>query len=120
MTTTTERHEIEAWLGEDWTDTQREQIIAAYLAAEPHTPDAEREALLAAIAQRVDGTLDRAALVADDQAAQLAAAQTRLARRAALRADVAAGMSESEAARVYGVARETVRKWMGKPVVGWN
>ncbi len=52
----------------------------------------------------------------------LAVPRYRLARYAAARADlhaavrdaVAAGMSESEAARVAGVARDTVRRILGK------
>ena len=34
--------------------------------------------------------------------------------KAAVRAAVAAGMSESEAARQAGVSRMTVRSWLGK------
>lgn len=34
--------------------------------------------------------------------------------REAVRREVAAGMTESEAARRHGVSRQTVRAWLGK------
>lgn len=114
--TTTQRHEIEAWLGHDtgWTTEQVDQIVDAYLRAQPDTPDDEREALLTAIAQRIDGALDRAQLLRDDTAAQVHAEETRKLLRSAVRADVAAGMSEYTAAETYGVSRMTIRAWLGK------
>ena len=41
-------------------------------------------------------------------------AQSTMSLRQAVRDAVAAGMSESEAARVAGVSRMTVRAWLGK------
>lgn len=114
--TTTQRHEIRAWLGDDWTDEQVEQIITEYRAVE-HLADGhpeEREAILTAIAQRIDGTLDRVELVETDVTARIRANHTRTMLRGALRAEVAAGMSEHEAARLYGVTRMTIRAWLGK------
>ena len=114
-----QHHELLAWLGDDWTDDQIAEIIRLYAAAEEATPEDEREALLVAICQRVDGTLDRQALVDADQRAQLAAEEARRARRGGLRADIAAGMSESEAARLWQVSRGTARHWVGKTPSGW-
>src|SRR5690554_661033 len=110
-----QHHELLAWLGDDWTDDQIDQITELYAAAEEATPEDEREALLVAICQRVDGTLDRQALIDADQRAQLAAEEARRAVRAGARADIAAGMSESEVSRIWGVRRGTVRGWIGKP-----
>ena len=113
----TERHEIRAWLGDDWTDEQTEQITDEYLRLERDLKLGnleERQALLTAIAQRVDGTLDLTELAEADLRAQLRATETRRALRAAARASVAAGVSEYDAAEASGVTRMTVRAWMGK------
>src|SRR5690554_420663 len=110
-----QHHELLAWLGDDWTDDQIAEIIRLYAVVAEATPEDEREALLVAICQRVDGTLDRRALVEADQAAQLAAEEARRAVRAGARADIADGMSESEVSRIWGVRRGTLRGWIGKP-----
>lgn len=118
MNTATQPYEIQAWLGDGWTDEQIQQITDEYLELErqfeldPASEDAQ--ALLQAVAQRVDGTLDRNQLVRADTDAQIRARSARRELRAAVRAEVAAGMSESEAARLYGITRMTVRAWMGK------
>jgi len=53
--------------------------------------------------------------LAAKRAARLATAEQATADlRQAVRDAVAAGMSESEAARTAGVTRPTVRKWLGK------
>lgn len=113
----TQEHEIRAWLGDGWTEQQVEQITAEYRAAEHLVAgdQEESQSLLTAIAQRVDGTLDRAELVEADTAAYVRAAEARRALRAAVRAEVCArDLSEVKAAQTYGVDRMTVRKWMGK------
>lgn len=111
----TQEHEIHAWLGEDWTDEQITQITAEYLRLQPLTDDDEEQAeLLAAVAQRVDGTLDLSGLAQSHLRARLEAATATDLLRAAVRVHVAAGMTETEAARISGVGRMTVRVWMGK------
>lgn len=113
--TTTQPYEIRAWLGDDWTEEQIEQITDEYLRMERETDDPEeRQALLTAIAQRVDGALDRVELIEADTTAQIRARQARLAVRSAAIAEISAGLSESEAARLYGVDRMTIRSWLGK------
>lgn len=117
MTRSTQPHEVAAWLGDGWTDEQVEQVTAEYLAWERGEPDADpalREAVLTAIAQRVDGTLDLPAVARRDLGGQIRAHRARTALRAAVIAAVAGGMSESEAARQAGVTRMTVRQWIGK------
>lgn len=49
------------------------------------------------------------------QKAREALADATAAARAAANADMAAGMSESEAARQYGVTRMTIRAWKAQP-----
>lgn len=61
-----------------------------------------------------DGSLDLAACAEADHAAQDLADDARRALRAAVTVLVEEGMSESEAARMAGVTRMTVRSWMGK------
>ena len=53
------------------------------------------------------------------EGARLTKARTELAAatdaaREAVRADIANGMTETEAARRYGVTRMTIRAWLGK------
>lgn len=107
-------YEIRAFLGDGWTEDQIQQVADMYRRMEPDTLEDGREHLLTAIAQHVDGVLDRGELLRADVAAQVRAAQARNAVRNAARVEIAAGMSESEAARLYGVDRMTVRKWLGK------
>lgn len=112
----TQDHEIVAWLGDGWTDEQVGRIADTYRAlADLASDDEEREALLVAIAQHIDGTAHDPEQIAEaDRVAHARAAEARDATRAAMRVAVHAGMSESEAARRFGVTRMTVRAWMGK------
>ena len=116
--TITQPYEIRAFLGDDWTERQIEQITTEYLAAERDLgldeDNGEQQALLTAIAQRVDGTLNSDEVVDNHLAALVQAEEAQMARRAAVIAEVRAGMSESEAARRYKVTRMTVRSWLGK------
>jgi hypothetical protein len=114
---TTQRYEIEAWLGDDWSPEQTEQIITEYQAWERQHPDVDGEdtqAMLTAIAQRVDGTLDLRELARERLRTELAAVEARRQLRAGVLAEIAGGMSEVEAARLGGVDRMTVRAWRGK------
>lgn len=102
-----QRHELDAWLGDDWTDEQREKIAEDFSAWEDTNPDAdddEGSSVLTAIAQHHDGVLSIPDL-----------ARVRAEAKAAVVVSVTiGGMSEAEAARVAGIDRMTVRKWLGK------
>jgi hypothetical protein len=114
-----QRNELEAWLGDDWTPEQIEQIATDFGAWESENPDAsedESTAMLTAISQYHDGTLDIAEIAAADSVAQRAAAEARRALKAATIVRVRlAGVSEVVAAREAGVDRaKTLRPWLGK------
>jgi DNA-directed RNA polymerase specialized sigma24 family protein len=104
---TMQRYELDAWLGDDWTDEQRDKIAEDYGTWEADNPDAAEEdatAMLTAIAQYHDKVLTIPNL-----------AEVRREARAAVVVSVTlGGMSEAEAARAAGVDRMTVRKWLGK------
>lgn len=104
---TMQQHELLAWLGDDWTPEQIEKITEDWRAWESAHPDATDEdgtAVLTAICQHHDGTLDVPNLT-----------EVRRAAKAAVVVLVTfGGVSESEAARRAGVDRMTVRKWLGK------
>jgi hypothetical protein len=100
-------HELAAWLGDNWTPKQIEKITQDWRTWEATRPDASDDqgtAVLTAICQHHDGTLE----VPD-----LAQAR-RAARAGAVVLVMFGGVSESEAARRAGVNRMTVRKWLGK------
>lgn len=123
--TTTQRHELLAWLGDDWTPEQVEQILGEYQGWERAHPAEQAdgdlaEAVLTAIAQRVDGVLDvdelgaalgraRAAEVAAKRACQAATVALDLA------GEIGRGRryDEVDATRRLAVDRMTVRKWRG-------
>jgi hypothetical protein len=115
----TQRYEIEAFLGDDFTTEQIDQIADEYYAWERDLgADADQDestAILSAIAPRAAGVLYTAAAGPHDRAAQIAAMNTRRELKAATvvltRARV---LSESEAERRAGVTRMTVRSWLGK------
>lgn len=113
-------HELTAWLGDDWTPEQIDKIAEDFGAWERDHPDASEEdstAMLTAISQYHDGTLDIAELADADRRAQAAAAEARRALKAATIVRVRlAGVSEVVAAREAGVDRaKTLRPWLGKP-----
>lgn len=116
---TTQRHEIDAFLGDGWTAEQTEQIVDEFYAWERDLgDDADQDesiAVLSMIAARTDGVLDIDELSAQDATAQHAAAVARRQLKAAtvvlVRARV---LSESEAERRARVTRMTVRSWLGK------
>ena len=62
----------------------------------------------------MSATMDLARAARSYEAATRTASVATDALRAAVRAAVAAGMSESEASRQAGVSRMTVRSWLGK------
>jgi hypothetical protein len=109
-----QRYELDAWLGDDWTDEQREKIAEDFSAWEDANPrlvgrvadgdDEEGIAMLIAISQHHDRSLTIPNLDA----------VRREARAAVVVSVTLGGMSESEAARAAGVDRMTVRKWLGK------
>ena len=100
-------HELDAWLGDDWTAEQRDKIATDWRVWEGTHPDAdedEGDAMLTAIAQYHDRALTIPNL-----------ARARAEARAAVVVSVTlGGMSEAEAARAAGVDRMTVRSWLGK------
>lgn len=100
-------HELLTWLGDGWTPEQIEKITEDWRiweAAHPDVPDEEGTAILTAICQYHDGTLEVPNLTEARRAAQ-----------AGVVVLVTVGeVSESEAARRAGVDRMTVRKWLGK------
>jgi hypothetical protein len=102
-----QRYELDAWLGDDWTDEQRDKIAEDFSAWENANPDADEElgeAVLTAIAQHHDRVLTIPDLN-----------RVRREARAAVVVSVTLGnMSEAEAARAAGVDRMTVRSWLGK------
>lgn len=119
----TQRHEIEAFLGDDehYTREQTDEIAEEYLAwerqfgADVEADSGEDIAVLTAIAQRVAGDLDLDAIAAADRVAQTAAMKTRQELKAAVIAlALPRHISESEAERRAGVTRMTVRAWLGK------
>lgn len=102
-----QRHEMDAWLGDDWTDEQRDKIAEDFSDWEDAHPDADEDegsAVLTAIAQHHDKvlTIPNLARVREEARAAVVVCVT------------LGGMSESEAARAAGVDRMTVRKWLGK------
>lgn len=102
-----QRYELDVWLGDDWTDEQRDKIAEDYSAWEDAHPDAgeeDGEAMLTAIAQHHDRALSIPNL---DRV-------RREARAAVVVSVTLGGMTEAEAARAAGVDRMTVRKWLGK------
>jgi hypothetical protein len=115
---TTQRNELEAWLGADWTPEQTDQIIDDYQQwerANPNVGDDDAQAMLAAIAQHHDGVLDIAELSDADLRAQTAANKARRAlKAAAIVRHRLAGIPEAAAAREARVDRMTMRKWLGK------
>jgi hypothetical protein len=120
MTTITQRHEIEAWLGDDHdlTDEQVTELVRQAEDISERYPDHSdydvREAALIAACRVLSG---------DDPVAELSGALTR-ARLAEMRAlaglrqaavmAVAAGESEAGFARRAGIDRMAVRNWLGK------
>lgn len=102
-----QRHELDAWLGDDWTDEQRDKIaedFGTWEAANPEAGEDESTAMLTAIAQHHDKALTIPNLT-----------EVRREARAAVVVSVTlGGMSEAEAARAAGVDRMTVRSWLGK------
>lgn len=116
---TMQRNELEAWLGDDWTPEQIEQIaedFGAWEADNPGASEEDGEAVLIAISQYRDGVLDIAEVADADLRAQAAAAQARRALKAAAIVRVRlANVSEVVAAREAGVDRaKTLRPWLGK------
>jgi len=115
---TMQQRELEAWLGTDWTPEQIEQIAADFRDWETENPDAsedESTAMLIAISQHHDGTLDIAELAASDGKAQAAAAEARRSLKAAAIVRYRlGGIKEAPAAREAGMDRMTMRKWLGK------
>lgn len=120
-----QQHELEAWLGDDWTPEQIEQIGDDYRAWERDNPDPDSDlaqAVLTAIAQRVDGVLDLAEVSRAELDARRAAAEARTTLRAAVVAlDLAGAIgtdpgqtTEKALAEQVGVDRMTIRKWRGK------
>jgi DNA-directed RNA polymerase specialized sigma24 family protein len=99
--------ELNAWLGDDWTDEQRDKIATDWRVWEGMNPDADEDegaAMLTAIAQHHDKALTIPNLT-----------EVRREARAAVVVSVTlGGMSEAEAARAAGVDRMTVRSWLGK------
>jgi len=106
---TTQRYEIEAWLGDTWTPEQTEALVGRI----ETLGDDATEADWIAVCQSYDGTLDIAALGDDYLRASIAAEEARQSLCAGIR-QAARTMSESEIARVAGVTRMTVRKALGK------
>lgn len=114
------RNELDAWLGDDRTNEQRDKIAEDFSAWEDANPDASEDdstAMLTAISQHHDGVLDIAELAEADRRAQAAAAEARRALKTATIVRVRlAGVSEVVAAREAGVDRaKTLRPWLGKP-----
>lgn len=111
-------YELDAWLGDDWTDLQREMIRADWRDYESSGLAGDEDldaAVLVAISQHHDGTLDITEVADADRAAQVQAATARRALRAATIVRVRlGGVSEVQAARDAGVDRMPVRKWLGK------
>ena len=105
----TQRHEIEAWLGGQWTPEQTRELVARIEAL----GESATEADWVAVCQDYDGTLDLAELGATYVRARIAAEEARDAMAAGIRV-AAPKMSEAEIARVAGVTRMTVRKALGK------
>jgi hypothetical protein len=118
---TTQRYEIEAWLGDtsDWTDEQIDLLVVESDAIAERYPDEddreEREAALSAAAQCLTGDLlletageDLRRARADASRAMAAARQ--MARMAVLHG----GTPQAVAAREAGIDRMTVRKDLGK------
>lgn len=101
------RDEMDAWLGGDWTDEQRDKIAEDFSAWEDDNPDADQDEgaiMLTAIAQHHDGEL----VILD-------LGRVRREVKAAVIVSVTiGGMAEAEAARAAGIDRMTVRKWLGK------
>lgn len=117
---TMQRYELEAWLGDDWTTEQIDKIAEDFSDWERQDPDASEDdstAMLIAISQHHDGSLDIAEIADADRRAQAAAAEARRALKAATIVRVRlAGVSEVAAAREAGVDRaKTLRPWLGKP-----
>lgn len=115
---TMQRHELEAWMGPDWTPEQIDAVEEDYRSWESDNPDASEEdktAILTAIAQYHDGVLNMPDLARADLDARTAAANARRALKAAtiVRHRLAC-VTESGLAREAGVERMTVRAWLGK------
>jgi hypothetical protein len=105
-----QRHEVEAWVNPSAWDDEDEarRVVDAIMAS---GTDDEAEWVRLAQGSEAD------ALTAATRDWQRATEQTDRAWEAladAARTAVAAGMSESEATRVTGVSRPTIRKWLGK------
>ena len=104
-----QRHELDAWLGDDWTDEQRDKIAEDFSAWGDANPDAEDDTGATAAALTAIARLHEGGLTIPDLN------QVRREAKAAVVVSVMfGGMSESEAARLAGVDRMTVRKWLGK------
>lgn len=119
---TTQRYEIEAWLGDtlpEWTDEQIETLVRESDAIASRYPSEdqaqEREAALSAAAQYLDGgLLPRDAGDELYRARANAASALAAAREAARMSVLHGGSSEVEAARLAQIDRMTVRKDLGK------
>lgn len=111
-----QRHEIEAWLGDGWTPSQLGEVvkrIEKWEYTHPNAEEIERTAAWEAISTHADFRLDLTE-VADgyQQARELEGI-----RRTQLRAAVwvlcrYGGLTETEAARVTGMHRNTIHAWV--------
>lgn len=111
-------YELNAWLGDQWTPEQAQRITSDFRTWQSDHPDTgpeDTEAMLVAICQYHDNTLDFAELAEADRRAQLRAAEARRSLKAATVVRwLLAEVSEAAAAREAGVDRMTMRKWLGK------
>lgn len=112
-----EPHELEAWLGDtEVTDDQRDQLVrAADMVAETYPDSTEdRERAFSGAAQVILGD---DTLIGLSQAWQSAKAAERAAMdelRGAVIASSILGMSENAMTNETGIARDTIRKALGK------
>ncbi len=102
--------EVRAWLGPAYDEMTPEQIKAFTQMIDT----GDDEAVWVAAYETVAGTLDLHTLMVADTQAHVAASEARDRLRQGVAVAVAAGMSESEAARQVGVTRMTIRAWLGK------
>lgn len=122
-----QNHEIQAWLGDDFTPEQTQRITADFRTWEtdnPHATEHETGLFLQALAMHHDNSLNIDALAGDDLRARLEAQEARDKLKAASRVRTHLKLaSERQAAREARVDRVTMHKWLTpapKPVDAGN
>ncbi|SDT37152.1 hypothetical protein [Jiangella sp. DSM 45060] len=118
---TTQRHELEAWLGDDLaglTTEQVDQLMLIVEAIEQMYPGAddedERREALTAATQFLAGETTLAEAAARRASARLAVEQATAALRTVVVAAALDGRSDNSITTETGLSRETVRAWLGR------